>query len=502
MRKFAKNSFWLPAAGGVLHYLAFPPISFWPLAFISIVPLFIFLWEEKKWWRLLLGAYIYCIIYATLAIIFIFDPILLSTGALLWLIIFGLCLLFCKRFVRSRPWFFALLALALTAGEYFAGNFSFLPAYLIMSGIPLAGTPFQFTALFGGLFSTTLFVALLNGALADVVLSDLEGKRLATLQALSALCILLVLGLSVQVLAPKTTSLPLRVMTIATGDSFAISATKLDIPTTVETPEGRAQLETVIQALLAPIGEAVDREHPDVVVFPEEMIDVRLPGVPFAKAQEQIGVTNSGPLLEEYSAFALVHHVSILATLVTFQTNGKKYISTIEIDKNGNFTGIYNKRLLTIVSEYWPFGHWLPFYWHWELGLLPKATQQEAFIADNPTGPFSNGAMVQPPLSINGVSAGVLICLEGHFPYLYSQWRSQGVHLIIYDGSNVWLPQGRSIYLTFEMHIRELESIYTSLPIVVSGAGENPGLVWPNGKVFYSPQGIPRSSSWSEYTYK
>lgn len=490
-------SLWIPVAGGVLHYLAFPPLSLWPLAFISLIPLFLFLWLEEKWWRVGLGAFLYCITYAVLSIIFILDPILLVGGSLLWLIIFLPWVLVLRRFVKEQWLFFTLLPFALVSAEYFAGNFSFLPAFLIMAGVPLAGTPFEFMALLGGLAGATLFVGLVNAGAAYAVLCVGEKRLRPGLWSAAGVIALLIVGLCSYFFAPQSSKLPLSVMAVSVGEDFDMAAKKLDDPALARTPEGDMQIKAAIQALLAPIGKEVDAKKPGLVVLPEEMIDVRLPGVADPKAKMQIGVTNSGPLLAEYAAFAAVHQVNLLATLVTFDADGTKYISTVSIDKEGNFTGIYHKRLLTIVTEYWPFGHWLPFYWRWELDLLPKSIQGESFVADNPTGPYAAGDMNQPPLALGSFKVGPLICLEGHFPYLYSRWGAEGVNLIAYGGSNVWLDHGRAWYHDFEMKIRGLEAIATGLPVAVAGNGEDPAIILPDGSITGPAQSLESSFSWT-----
>lgn len=495
--KRRRISLWIPVMGGILHYLSFPPFSLWPLAFLSLIPLFLFVFLEEKRWRVGLGAFLYCITYAVLSIIFILDPILLVGGSLLWLLIFLPWVLVLRRFVKEQWLFFTLLPFALVSAEYFAGNFSFLPAFLIMAGVPLAGTPFQFTALLGGLAGATLFTGLVNAGLSYALLLYGEQRLRPALWSAAGVIVLLIVGLCAAFFAPQSPKLPLSVMAVSVGEDFDMAAKKLDDPALAKTLAGEVQIKAAIQALLSPIGKEVDKKHPALVVFPEEMIDVRLPGVADPKARQEIGVTNSGPLLAEYAAFAAVHQVNLLATLVTFDADGTKYISTVSIDKEGNFTGIYHKRLLTIVTEYWPFGRWLPFYWRWELDLLPKSIQGESFVADNPTGPYAQGDANQAPLQADGVNIGPLVCLEGHFPYLYSRWSSGGAKLIVYSGSNVWLDHGRAWYHDFEMKIRELEAIYTGTPVAVAGNGEDPAIVLPDGSVIGSSAPLRSSFSWS-----
>ena len=58
-----------------LGILSFSPFSFsYIFGFVFLVPIFIFLFKEEKFWRLIWGVFVFKIILATATLYFAFDP--------------------------------------------------------------------------------------------------------------------------------------------------------------------------------------------------------------------------------------------------------------------------------------------------------------------------------------------------------------------------------------------------------------------------------------------
>jgi len=482
-RILSSNSLWLAVVAGVLHSLSFPPVSWWVLALCSLVPLLVFVYNETKWWRLVLGSYIYCCIYGVYTVIWMPDPLLILIGASIWTATFVPLVLLAKKYIPNRASLFAAFALALATAETMTAFFSLMPAFIVMSGIPLAGTPLQFTALAGGVIGTSVFVMLCNAVLAYTLLAFGEKNHRQAMWGGAVFLLLIATALSMRLFIHlEHQTLPLRVMTVSVDDTFAKSIIHFDQPGLLEqTPGALAILHQVIRMKLAPIGDAVEKEKPTLVIFPQELFESEFPKFAYEPARAELSIVNNGPVLNEVSDFAQTHQVPVLITLVTIDDAGHKYWSTVLADKDGHFSQVYHKHFLTLVSDYWPFEHWLPFYWRWEYSILPAAARRDAFATENPTGPFIAGARTPSIFSIAGVSVGASICMEGNIPYVYWQRAAQKDSFLVVSGGDTWLPRLGPLYDTYVFQLRRLESISTGLPVVVSSDGEAPMFVFPDG---------------------
>ena len=498
-RLFSSNSLWLAAAAGVLHSLSFPPVSWWPLALCSLVPLLVFIYNETKWWRLVLGSYIYCGIYAVYTIIWMPDPLLIGVGVSIFTVTFVPLVLLAKRFIHSADSFLVAGSLAVLAGELTGAYFLFLPAFFIMSGIPLAGTPLQYFALAGGVIGTSAFVMICNAAFAYALLMLAGGKHRPAAWGAALFLLLIVMGTGMCFLVHRQhqSFAPLRVMTVSVDDTFAKSILRFDQPDFLQTPGALANLQQIMQAKLAPIGDAVEKEHPTLVVLPQELFESEFPKLSYEPARADLGITNNGPVLSVVSDFAQDHRVPVMVTLVTFDDAHHKYWSTVLVDKDGHFTQVYRKHFLTFVSDYWPFGHWLPFYWRWSYDILPAAARHDAFATENPTGPFTAGESTPTTFSIAGVPVGAFVCMEGNLPYVYWRRAWQGDSLIVSSGGDTWLPRLAPLYDAYVYRLRRLESINAGLPTVVASDGEAPMFILPDGT---TEVGI-RPSAAASWTY-
>lgn len=495
MRQFLqKQSLLLPVVAGLLQYAALPPLSLWPLSCVSLVPLFFFIEREKRWHRLLWGTAAYMLTYIGLAIFFIPDPLLIFSGVLLFCVIYVPLVILCTHIRQRHTLFFLGLAAAYTLAQYTLAQWMFLPAFPIMLGIPLAETPLQYAALFGGTVGASAYVALINALVAMGLYAHYANKKRMVWAAGAACGALFVVCASAPLFLRIPPSPPIRTMVVATGDTFAEDAKDFDDKSAQSSPQYDRALNTFLEHTLAPIGEAVDKEQPTLVVLPEHVIDMTLPHYSDEEARRNIGVTNAGPLLRAYADFAHEHHVFLMTSLTTFDTYDKKHISTVLIHPTGVFAYITHKQHLTIVSEYWPFGSWLPFYWRWEASLLPQETRQHDFIAFNPTGQFEAGSDT-PLAAIGTTRIGTTVCGEADLPTVYTRTAQAGGQLVVHTGNDTWLMLLRSSYQALTIKFQTLESLRTGLFIASSVRGAAPKIVFPDGSILAGR--MPKSGEWT-----
>ncbi len=459
----------LPLVAGLLHYASFPPIDAWPLAFVSCVPLLVFFNATSDRVRIFAGVAVYCAVYAVLTLLFLLDPIILGWGIVVYITTLSGGILLIKRMKVRGVASYALMALAIFAAEYIAARFSLMPAFFVMSGIPLADTFFAGVARFGGVYATTLFVLAGNACIA-YALSDVSRKRKAA--ALCSLGLLLAAGACVQFIPRPMSPLPARTMAVSVGDSFAVEQTIPDHA-------------LFVRSLLSPIGAAVEKEGAEVVVFPERMVNRTFEDMASPEALRALSVKSGGPLLSAYSEFAKEYGVSVVTTITTIDIAGTKHISTIVIDKDGTFAGIAHKRYLTIVSERWPFGSWLPALWRMELDVMPASIRDDLFIGGSATGQYESGELRT--LSVAGKNFGALVCLEGQLPFAYRELKGAGAEYLVYTGSDVWIPLLRGSYQSLSTKLRQLEAISVGLPVVVSVRGGAPQVILPDGTRIEGP---------------
>ena len=75
----------LPILSGALLYASFPPFSLWPLVFIALVPLLLFLAREEKFWRLFAGSFLFIFIFSLVFMRFLPDSLLVADGIFIWM---------------------------------------------------------------------------------------------------------------------------------------------------------------------------------------------------------------------------------------------------------------------------------------------------------------------------------------------------------------------------------------------------------------------------------
>ncbi len=477
----------LPLLSGVLHYISFFP-GFWPLSFVALIPILLFLREVSSTRRVFLGWLVYALVFYPLSALYIFEPLFILSGVVLSLIAPTLVSMGVK--FRGSSLFMVWCATSIVLSEYLIARFALFPSFIAMAGNVLADSPFIGLSRYGGVVFLSVIVLAVNVlvSLAYVSVRKRNGMaervKSSLVYASAGVFFLLALG-TVSAFAPVH-QLPggekiLRVAVVSTGDTFDDRSSELDSLANADEHVWMRSVRSYIQDRVSEVESALIPEDPDIVFLPEDMLDFELRGIPDLRAESALGVTNAGPLLSEYSDLARRLNSAVVATLTIFDPSGEKYNSSILIGKDGEFLSVYNKYLLTNFSETWPFGSWIPPYWRWyarDLGLEKRA---EAFAGWFPAHRYARAGDPYVPLEWNGTRFGTAICSEGQFPIALGSFKDSGAAFIAHISSNTWVPNFRAQYLALVDNLRRIEAVEFSVPIFISGKGESPGVTLPDG---------------------
>ncbi|MEK7143439.1 MAG: nitrilase-related carbon-nitrogen hydrolase [Patescibacteria group bacterium] len=503
----------LPILSGALLYASFPPFSLWPLVFIALAPLLLFLAREEKFWRLFAGSFLFIFIFSLVFMRFLPDSLLVADGIFIWMGL-PLIIFFLKKKTPLGSFYFFLAAGGLVL--FFAwllARFSPLPSYMSLFAIPLGTTSFAGLAFWGGVVGLSAFVILVNVLLAFSLRSFFQKKMpffslplslpltpsifvsFVSFVSLGAAVFLVAIGFwagKMLLTYPGQGEKTISVGVVGVGRDFDKEAFAFDTGGRVPTEKEKVAARAYISSLLTPLSARVMSGTYDLVVLPEHMIDIKLPGDAYSPARGALGITNAGTLLEEYASFAKKHRVNLLVNLAIIDESGKKFNASLLITPEGKFSGMYQKRYLALGGEYWPFGKWIPLQAKRNLKEAARSGE-EFFITESPTGQYARGENPLAPLFLsNGVPFGAPICLEGHLPYAQKKWKEAGAKFLTHQSSNKWFGNPNDTYNALTDRLRRLEAIATGLPILVSEKNGPAGIVRPDGTasyVFPAPEG-------------
>lgn len=148
------------------------------------------------------------------------------------------------------------------------------------------------------------------------------------------------------------------------------------------------------------------------------------------------------------------------------RNNGKiSYMnSAFSISPDGNLAGRYDKMHLVPFGEYVPLKKLLPFVHR----LVPAA------------GDFSHGKSVK-PLTLNGISSGILICYEAIFPEISRKLAEKGARIIINITNDAWFGFTSAPYQHLNMSI--FRAVENRVPLIRSANTGFSGIISPTGMV-------------------
>jgi apolipoprotein N-acyltransferase len=164
----------------------------WSFGFFYLVPLFIFFAKENKFWRLVLGTFIFRLIFYLGTVYYTLEPIvwISSIGIFLGLPITVFIVKKIKNFylIGSAKNYsfiihnslFIILPFLWTFFDHLQARFSLLPTYIITAGNIFGSSPFLGLASISGLILLTFFAALINIMVALIIL-NFKNKKVAAI---------------------------------------------------------------------------------------------------------------------------------------------------------------------------------------------------------------------------------------------------------------------------------------------------------------------------------
>lgn len=424
-----------------LAIAAFNSGLYW-LIFISLVPLFLFLMEVRDWKELLLGTFLFRLIFGLGTMYFVVDPFLFGTS-LIFYMAFPISIILIRRFAGESfvPW---LLPIIWVIWDYLEAQYTALPMTIAMAGNVLGSSSFIGLSRLGGIIGLTFFVAVIN-TLLSLAWKYRKNKILGR-SFITAAMILLAAGWIVSVTIIRKT-----------GEDY-MKLPDSALITLVSTRSARAELDNFIDLLPLP-------SNSSMVVLPETLY--------------RSNFQNADEVRLHYQKIAGSLGNNVLATLsYPDSRDGKIYKNSMLFSADGKVVSEYKKNVLTITSEYWPFGSWKPFYFN-ELDYPPDQRDKAVF---DPNYQFGNGT---PSLikNDNYVFASP-ICLELHYPGYLNTLNNLKPDFFLHNSNNDWMTVGLDQYLRLTNNLRAIEAVNFNKPFLISGISDYAGIIYPDGKRF------------------
>jgi len=442
----------LPILSAILGILALLPVNFYFFGFVFLTPLFIFFLKEERFWRLVLGAFIFRWIFGLGTVHFTLEPITWFLSSLIFLGLPISIFILKKTYWRFLPRVADLtlifsLPLLWTFFDHIEARYSLLPAYIMTAGNIFGSSPFVGLAAIGGLPLLTFFAASTNILIAVFILKvKTLTPKIRGAYALAAISIIFaawqISNSELQKNSAYYNNLKnsLKISAVSVNDKFNIKDA---------------------DELASELAESGS----DLIIFPEDILND-----PSASPRS----------FDFYGGLAKELNTPLLAAFKT-RRDEKKYNSAVLFDKNGEVVDVYDKNRLTFIGEYWPFGGWHPFFYDWLGGDNSKFESYTIFNSQDPyfQGDKKNLSLNQQE---NVLNFAVLICLEIHYPSDLKEYKNMGAKFIINPTSNRWLDLGKKHFLYLADNLKKIESVWLKIPIISSGVKDFAGIITPDGK--------------------
>lgn len=486
----------LPILSSILGILAFLPFKFfWLFGFVFLAPIFAFIFREKKFWRLIAGFFVFRIILMLATLYFAFDPYIFLLSVLVFLGL-PISVFFLKKFLNRfnnsliLNSYFLILSLPFlwTFFEYLQNQYSFLPMNIMTAGNIFGSSPFLGLAAIGGLNLMTFFAASINILIATIVFNS---KKFGSIFIIVVILIAIILfgwrisEIQINKNATDYNTLPktMKIGIVSTNDKFdeKFSVFKNN----VFNDEEKILAESMVKNALQPIKSDLKQEKIDLLILPEDMIDIEVWNSADEKAFKKFGISNADILIKNYGDLAKELNAYLTTTFTTIRDN-KRYNSSLLFNRDGELIDIHDKSRLTIASERWPFGNWRPFYYNWLNKIMPEIGKENALFDKNLQYTPGKRKILQD----GDLKFASLICLEIHYPYEVKKFKEMGARFISHNTSNRWISIGSNKYLFLTDNLRKIESVWLKIPILINGRNEKAGIIMPDSKINFIDYGI------------
>ncbi len=361
-----------------------------------------------------------------------------------------------------------------------------MPFYVITLGNTIGNSPFLGLANYGGIIFLTFFAALINILMAAIILKfdknlGLLKNRFSAILAIIAIALFLAGWQFSQSNLQKNSNdynsrqKILKTAVLSNNEKF--DEEFLIFKENTFSEDEKKLAEAMILDKLKLIRTDIIGKNIDILVFPEDMIDIEIWNNADKQAFEKFNISNAGILISSYGWLAKELNTYLAATITTIR-NGKRYNSTILFDRNGELIDISDKSILTITSEWWPFEKWYPFYYNWFLKTAPDINKNIALFNKKYNYEWGRKKL----LKTGDFEFASLICIETHYPNEFKKSMELGAEFIINSSNSRWVPSGLNHYLYLTTNLRKIESVWQNVPIIINGRDEKAGIITPDGK--------------------
>lgn len=237
------------------------------------------------------------------------------------------------------------------------------------------------------------------------------------------------------------------------------------------TPERRKAFQKHAAQRLGSIHYRARDLQPDLLILPEDSLDVSLEKDPDPEALLEWDIENNGAAIEAYRGLALSLKSAVAVGLTTLRDR-HSYNSALIISARGKVTGVRDKLELAAGSEYYPYSRWLPY------SKLFKG--RPGFVDPDDQYTPADEPFQLIPLGLSRV--GTLICLEGQTPSFYSRWKRTGADFLILLSNAQWFRRDPKAYNTQVLNLVRVQAAANALPVFISGKFSDWGYVDAHGR--------------------
>lgn len=426
----------LPLASALLLWLAFPPLDLFPIAFVALVPLCLYLaGPDTRWGRAVAvlagGLAFYGIGFSWIRFVTVVGWWLLAAYAAFYWLLFAALAASWRGREGAFLWPFRLAA-AWAVLEYIRAN--------LLTGIPwfmVGHSQIDFLALaqiadLAGVPGVTFLVVLVNAGIAHEIVVRRQGRspRFPRPTASLAAAVLLtgagsVYGRCCVLLFVDDLSMGVESVQTPSPDVLLVQG---NIEQSVKKGWLHADEIYDIYARLtreACVGGAGSQP---IVVWPETMFP------PVREEYARVGAER-GPLSKlralAPASFLVGVHVSERpffgpSGAAERGDRGREWNAAVSVDPDGRVAGRYDKRHLVPVGEYFPFRGWA--LWDWMV-------RQGTGLAETPN--LYPGESLD-PVPCGGWKLGALICYENAFPEIACEEVRRGAHILVNLSNEAW----------------------------------------------------------------
>jgi apolipoprotein N-acyltransferase len=435
------------------------------LVFIALIPLGWFIIKENKLRRLWIGVFLYHFVYVIVIGLFIaVEPLTWLLSSLIFSVLaVGIWLI--KRYLPP-VWFWLITPVLFVAMEFIRSGLSYIPLKILVLGNALGSTWFLPLAKLAGLWGLSLMVVAIN-LLFTWLLVKIRNQDKIIFNSV-------VMGLVVIVIVSVNFGIKVKIEKNVNNKTISIATVSFQTKEPALENASEAQLKSYTDELNNNIIKNLDAPT-DYIFLPANILNTIRKNEVNAEAFKKFGIKNNGAVISFGQKLAKESGSDLVMGLVTIENENKKYNSILFFDKTGELKDVNHKIDLMIVSEYWPFGFWVPFWYYW----MANIDRGEKIYFDPG---FSRGEEPIRPVELGNLQIGALICSEAEEGSYFSKVVSNDAELVFTPINNNWF-RGWSLkfYQTMVVNHIRINSIYYNVPVVLGGKNNYAGIILPDG---------------------